>query len=112
MTAKQVYKKISRVYGKEAFATLLERIRRAHNLKVLSTEESADEDGKHSHAMVLFGYSNKSKSIAKAYQDIAYKNFEEARLDVIYLLKLFDFGLEFECNGDGDGCILMSYRII
>lgn len=107
MTAKQVYRKISRVYGKEAFATLLERIRRAHNLKVLGTEESADEDGKHSHAMVLFGYDNSKRKVDKAYKD-----FEEARLDVIYLLKLFDFGLEFECNGDGDGCILMSYRII
>ena len=107
MTAKQVYRKISRVYGKEAFATLLERIRRAHNLKVLGTEESADKDGKHSHAMVLFGYDNSKRKVDKAYKD-----FEEARLDVIYLLKLFDFGLEFECNGDGDGCILMSYRII
>ena len=107
MTAKQVYRKISRVYGKEAFATLLERIRRAHNLKALGTEESADEDGKHSHAMVLFGYDNSKRKVDKAYKD-----FEEARLDVIYLLKLFDFGLEFECNGDGDGCILMSYRII
>ena len=107
MTAKQVYRKISRVYGKEAFATLLERIRRAHNLKALGTEESADEDGKHSHAMVLFGYDNSKRKVDKAYKD-----FEEARLDVIYLLKLFDFGLEFECNGDGDGWILMSYRII
>lgn len=103
MTAKQVYRKI----GKEAFDTLLERIRKAHNLKVLGTEESTDEDGKHSHAMVLFGYDNSKRKVDKTYKD-----FEEARLDVIYLLKLFDFGLEFECNGDGDGCILMSYRII
>lgn len=107
MTAKQVYRKIGKGYGKEAFDTLLERIRKAHNLKVLGTEESADEDGKHSHAMVLFGYDNSKRKVDKTYKD-----FEEARLDVIYLLKLFDFGLEFECNGDGDGCILMSYRII
>ena len=107
MTAKQVYRKIGKGYGKEAFDTLLERIRKAHNLKVLGTEESADEDGNHSHAMVMFGYDNSSRKVGKAYKD-----FEEARLDVIYLLKLFDLGLEFECNGDGDGCILMSYRII
>lgn len=107
MTAKQIYRKIGKGYGKEAFDILLERIQKAHNLKVLGTKESADDDGKHSHAMVLFGYDNSKRKVDKAYKD-----FEEARLDVIYLLKLFDFGLEFECNGDGDGCILMSYRIV
>ena len=107
MTAKQVYRKIGKGYGKEAFDTLLERIRKAHNLKVIGTEESADEEGTYSNAMVLFGYDNSAKRIEKAYKD-----FEEARMDVIYFLKLFDLDLQYECNGDGDGCILMSYRII
>ena len=107
MTAKQIYRKIDKVYGKEAFITLIERIRKEHNLKVLGMEESSDEDGKHSHAMILFGYDNSERKIDKAYKD-----FEESRLYVSYLLKLIDFGLEFECNGDGDGCILMSYRIV
>jgi len=107
MTAKQIYRKIGKGYGKEAFDILLERIQKAHNLKVLGTEESADEDGKHSHAMVLFGYDNSKRKVGKAYKD-----FNEALLDVIYLLKLFDLRLESECKGDGDGCILMSYRIV
>ena len=63
---------------------MLERIRKAHNLKVLGTEESADDDGKHSHAMVLFGYDNSKRKVDKTYKD-----FEEARLDVIYLLNFF-----------------------
>ena len=108
MTAKQVYKAVGGRYGKEAFDTILERIRIGSNLKILATDESKDEEtGKHSHAMVLFGYDNLPKKVEKAADD-----FNEAFATVAQFLKLFDLGLEYECNGDGDGCILLSYRIV
>ena len=107
MTAKQIYRKIGGKLGEIGFNGVLERIRKAHGLKVLASEESADEYGKHSNAMVIFGYDNSETGFEESYRD-----FEEARMDVLYHLRLFDFGLQFECNGDGDGCILMSYRII
>lgn len=102
MTARRVYREVG---GKEAFNGMLERIRKAHGLKVLSTDESTDNEG-HSAAMVLFGYDNDEKNV-----DAAFKQFDEALSDVIYLLNLFDLNLRHECNGDGDGCILVSYRI-
>lgn len=107
MTAKQIYSKIGGKLGEVGFNGVLERIRKSHGLKILASEESADEEGTYSNAMVLFGYDNSEKGVEKAYKD-----FEEARMDVLYHLRLFDLGLQFECNGDGDGCILMSYRII
>jgi hypothetical protein len=39
------------------------------------------------------------------------KDFEEIRLMLCYFLKIFGLELRYECNGDGEKGILMSYRV-
>lgn len=99
---KKVYKKLG---GKQKFQSVLDRICKAHNLMQITASEICDEDEKPYAANIVFEYSSATNDYPQAY-----RNFEEARMDVCYTLSLFGFTLNFECNGDGNG-ILMSYRI-
>ena len=109
MTPTQVYKKFdrqSKKIGKQKFQSMLDRICKNHNVMRVEAGEMTDENEKEFAAYVLFEYDS---SVEKC--GAAYRNFEEARLDVICFLQVFGLTLAYECNGDGDG-ILMSYRIV
>lgn len=103
MTAAQVYYKIGKNDGKSALDGVLKKIRDERKLKVLTTEDSADNNGKNSHATVLFGYVPSAQE---------YRSFIDALNDVTEFLKTFNFNLNFRWHENDDGCVLVSYSIV
>ena len=104
MTARQAYKTIG---GKSAFCAYLKKIRQKHNLKILETYPiSTDGEEEGSAAVVVFGYDNSDIGIEKAYAE-----YGAALDEIMDFLARKDCMLSHECNGDGDGRILMSFRI-
>lgn len=101
-SSKKVYRKLG---GKQKFQSVLDRICKAHNLMRITAGEICDEDEKPYATSIVFEYSSAINDCLQAYH-----NFEEARIDVCYILSLFGLTLNFEWYGDGNGA-LMSYRI-
>jgi hypothetical protein len=57
------------------------------------------------------GVYEKSQNIVFEYKAECSKDFEEIRLMLCYFLKIYGLELRYECNGDGEKGILMSYRV-